>query len=203
VVLPLLGRILPDALFERWCVKPAAAIIAALKVKHPDVPVIAFPRGAGLAYDGFAEATGADCIGLDATVPFKWAVQRVQRGLGRCVQGNLDPQLLVAGGPALYAETDRILRALSDGPFCSTWGMASSRPPARSTSLPWSSRYARLPRPRRRSTSNNCRGHRLTPDTHAAAIRANRSRTARLCTYPACCEDYPKPITMRNGELLY
>ena len=51
--------------------RPAAAIIAALKATHPDVPVIAFPRGAGLAYDGFAEATGADCIGLDATVPLK------------------------------------------------------------------------------------------------------------------------------------
>ncbi|MCW2929387.1 MAG: Uroporphyrinogen decarboxylase, partial [Actinomycetia bacterium] len=109
--------ILPDALFERWCVRPAAAIIAALKATHPDVPVIAFPRGAGLAYDGFAEATGADCIGLDATVPLEWAAQKVQRDLGRCVQGNLDPQFLVAGGPALHAETDRILRALSAGPF--------------------------------------------------------------------------------------
>ena len=109
--------ILPDAFFERWCVKPAAAIIAALKNKHPDTPVIAFPRGAGLAYDGFAEATGAACIGLDATVPLEWAAQKLQRGLGRCVQGNLDPQLLVAGGSALHAEADRILRALSGGPF--------------------------------------------------------------------------------------
>jgi len=123
--------ILPDALFERWCVKPVAAIIAALKVKHPDVPVIAFPRGAGLAYDGFAEATGADCIGLDATVPLDWAAQKVQRGLGRCVQGNLDPQLLVAGGPSLYAETDRILRTLSGGPFVFNLGhgIAKATPP--------------------------------------------------------------------------
>ncbi|MEV5708961.1 uroporphyrinogen decarboxylase [Actinoallomurus sp. NPDC052274] len=109
--------ILPAHLFERWCTEPAAAIIAALKDKHPEVPVIAFPRGAGLGYDGFAEATGADCIGLDTTVPLEWAAQRLQRDLGRCVQGNLDPQLLAAGGPTLQAETDRILRALSGGPF--------------------------------------------------------------------------------------
>ncbi|WP_329255948.1 uroporphyrinogen decarboxylase [Actinoallomurus sp. NBC_01490] len=109
--------ILPAHLFERWCVEPAAAIIAALKDKHPEVPVIAFPRGAGLGYDGFAEATGADCVGLDTTVPLEWAAQKLQRGLGRCVQGNLDPQLLAAGGPTLQAETDRILRALSGGPF--------------------------------------------------------------------------------------
>lgn len=109
--------ILPDVLFQRWCVEPVAAIVAALKAKHPGVPVIAFPRGAGLSYAGFAEATGVDCVGLDATVPLGWAAQKIQRELGRCVQGNLDPQLLVTGGPALHAEADRILHALGAGPF--------------------------------------------------------------------------------------
>src|ERR1700678_3044048 len=75
--------ILPDTFFERWCVKPVATIITALKAKHPHVPVIAFPRGAGLAYDGFAEATGAACVGLDVTLPLEWAAQKVQRALGR------------------------------------------------------------------------------------------------------------------------
>jgi uroporphyrinogen decarboxylase len=109
--------VLPDPLFQRWCVKPVAAIVLALKAKHPGVPIIAFPRGAGLAYDGFAQATRVDCVGLDSTVPLGWAAQKVQRELGRCVQGNLDPQLLVAGGPALHSETDRILRSLGGGPF--------------------------------------------------------------------------------------
>lgn len=149
---------LPHAFFERWCVKPAAAIIAALKDKHPDTPVIAFPRGAGLAYDGFAEATGADCVGLDATVPLRWAAQKLQRDLGRCVQGNLDPQLLAAGGPALHAETDRILRALSGGPFVFNLGhgITKTTPPAHVAALaeqvrawtpdrqPWISRAGRL-----------------------------------------------------------
>ena len=96
-----------------------------------------FPRGAGLAYDGFAEATGADCIGLDATVPLEWAAQRVQRDLDRGVQGNLDPQLLVAGGPALHAETDRILRALSGGPFVFNLGhgIVRTTPPEHVTAL--------------------------------------------------------------------
>jgi uroporphyrinogen decarboxylase len=129
--------ILPAHLFERWCAKPAAAIIATLKDKHPDVPVIAFPRGAGLAYDGFAETTGADCIGLDTTVPLQWAAQKLQDGLGRCVQGNLDPQLLAAGGPALHTETDRILRALSGGPFVFNLGHGIIRttPPEHVTAL--------------------------------------------------------------------
>ena len=101
------------------------------------MPVIAFPRGAGLGYEGFAEATGADCIGLDATVPLGWAARRVQRDLGRCVQGNLDPQLLVAGGPALRAETDRILGALSGGPFVFNLGhgIVKTTPPEHVTAL--------------------------------------------------------------------
>lgn len=129
--------ILPAALFERWCIKPVAIIIAALKVKHPNVPIIAFPRGAGLAYSGFVEATGADCLGLDVTVPLEWAAQRIQRDLGRCVQGNLDPELLVAGGPALQAETDRILRALSGGPFVFNLGhgIVKNTPPEHVTAL--------------------------------------------------------------------
>jgi uroporphyrinogen decarboxylase len=109
--------ILPDAFFERWCVRPVAAIVKALHARFPDTPIIAFPRGAGLQYDGYVEATGADCIGLDSTVPLSWAAGRIQSGLGRCVQGNLDNQLLVAGGGAMHAETDRILSALGQGPF--------------------------------------------------------------------------------------
>ncbi len=129
--------ILPARLFERWCAKPTATVIAALKAKHPGVPVIAVPRGAGLSYHGFAETTGTDCIGLDPTVPLEWAAQKLQHGLGRCVQGNLDPQLLAAGGPALHAETDRILRALSGGPFVFNLGhgIIKTTPPAHVTAL--------------------------------------------------------------------
>lgn len=109
--------ILPDPFFELWCVRPVAAIVKALHAKYPGTPVIAFPRGAGLQYDGYAEATGADGIGLDSTVPLSWAADRIQAGLGRCVQGNLDNQLLVAGRAAMHAEADRILTALGQGPF--------------------------------------------------------------------------------------
>jgi uroporphyrinogen decarboxylase len=74
---------------------------------------------------------------LDATVPLAWAAQKVQRDLGRCVQGNLDPQLLVAGGPALHAETDHILRALSAGPFVFNLGhgIVKTTPPEHVSAL--------------------------------------------------------------------
>jgi uroporphyrinogen decarboxylase len=53
------------------------------------------------------------------------------------VQGNLDPQLLAAGGPALHAETGRILNALSGGPFVFNLGhgIVKTTPPEHVTGL--------------------------------------------------------------------
>ena len=120
--------ILPQPFVERFCIRPVAAIIAALKAKHPTVPVIAFPRAAGLLYEDYIRAVPADCIGLDTTVPLDWASARIQRELGRCIQGNLDPQLLVAGGRALTAEVERILRAATGGPFVFNLGHGITKP---------------------------------------------------------------------------
>ncbi len=105
---------LQGADFDDFALAPARAIIAALKARHPDVPVIAFPRQAGPRYKGFARATGADCVALDTSVQADWAVEQVQ--CDGCVQGNLDPALLVEGGKHLIAETRRIARAFGQGP---------------------------------------------------------------------------------------
>lgn len=105
---------LKGADFDDFAVTPARTIIAALKSRHPGIPVIAFPREAGARYAGFARATGADCVALDNSVSADWAAAEVQRD--GCVQGNLDPALLVQGGPRLEEETRRIVRAFSAGP---------------------------------------------------------------------------------------
>ena len=119
--------ILPEPFFRRWCAAPVATIVSAVKARHPDVPIIAFPRGAGLLYQGYAEATGADAIGLDSAVPLQWAAETVQQGLGRCVQGNLDPQMLVIGGPRMSEEAMRILNSLSAGPFVFNLGHGTAQ----------------------------------------------------------------------------
>jgi uroporphyrinogen decarboxylase len=102
----------PD--FTDFAVKPTARIISALKARHPGLPIIAFPREAGPAYEGFARATGADCVALDNSVSADWAAAHVQNG--GCVQGNLDPRLMVEGGARLVSETRRIVQAFSGGP---------------------------------------------------------------------------------------
>lgn len=100
--------------FIDFALKPTRDIIAALKARFPDTPIIVFPREAGDNYIGFAKATGADCVALDNSVSADWAASNVQTDI--CVQGNLAPNHMVTGGPDLIAETQRIVRAFSNGP---------------------------------------------------------------------------------------
>lgn len=100
--------------FAEFAVKPCAKIIAALKARHPGIPVIAFPREAGQGYIGFAKATGADCVALDNSVSPEWGAANVQ--VDGCVQGNLAPEHMVTGGPALVAATRHVVQAFRNGP---------------------------------------------------------------------------------------
>ncbi len=107
--------VLSEAGFERWVIDPTRRIIARLKQDFPTVPVIGFPRGAGLLYQRYAAETGVDAVGLDSAVPPSFARERLQ---GRvAVQGNLDPVALLVGGSAMRQEVRRIRAALAGGPF--------------------------------------------------------------------------------------
>ncbi|MEO0391045.1 MAG: uroporphyrinogen decarboxylase [Pseudomonadota bacterium] len=100
--------------FNRYALEPARRITAAIKAKHPGVPVIGFPREAGESYIGFAKATGVDCVALDNSVSPDWAAAHVQPD--SCVQGNLASRHMVTGGQALVDETRAIVKAFSSGP---------------------------------------------------------------------------------------
>ncbi|QDZ01843.1 uroporphyrinogen decarboxylase [Nitratireductor mangrovi] len=106
--------VLGEAEFEAFCAKPVAAMVARIRERHPDVPVIGFPKGAGSLYNGYRQATGVSALGLDWSVPMSQAVRLQRQG---AVQGNLDPLRLVAGGDALRQGVDAVLEALSGGPL--------------------------------------------------------------------------------------
>src|SRR5260370_22825990 len=91
--------VLPEPAFRRWVIEPTARIVAALRHRHPDVPIIGFPRGAGMLYPGYFSTTGVSAIGLDTTVPLSVAQGNLHR-IGP-VPGNLDPPLVLARGPPM------------------------------------------------------------------------------------------------------
>jgi len=105
---------LTGADFVAYSIAPMQRITAALKARHPTVPVIVFPRGAGERFAGVHQATGAACVALDDGIGAAWAAEHVQ--IDGCVQGNLASFHMVTGGQALVDETRRIVQAFGKGP---------------------------------------------------------------------------------------
>ena len=105
---------LSPAQFETWVIAPTARITAALHARHPGVPVIGFPKGAGGKLSAYARETGVDAVGLDETVDPVWADTALPQGLP--VQGNLDPLALVSGGDTLDRAVDSVLAAFPERP---------------------------------------------------------------------------------------
>ena len=100
--------------FERWVIAPTAALVGRLMVRHPEVPVIGFPKGAGAKLAPYAAETGIDAVGLDETIDPAWADAMLPPGMP--VQGNVDPLALIAGGGALREAVTRVRAAFETRP---------------------------------------------------------------------------------------
>jgi uroporphyrinogen decarboxylase len=105
---------LSPAQFERWVIAPTARLVARLRERHPDVPVIGFPKGAGGKAAAYARETDVDALGLDETVDPLWAARELPADLP--LQGNLDPLALIAGGAPLERAVRQILDAFAGRP---------------------------------------------------------------------------------------
>jgi uroporphyrinogen decarboxylase len=105
---------LSPAQFEQWVIAPTARLVEALKARHPRIPVIGFPKGAGGKLRAYARETGVTALGLDETVDPLWAANELPKRMP--LQGNLDPLALLAGGKPLRSAIRRILDAFADHP---------------------------------------------------------------------------------------
>ena len=106
---------LPDDQFQRWVIAPTRVLVERVRVQHPKVPIIGFPRGAGAQAVHYARKTGVDGVGCDTAMPL--AVMGGPLADKAVVQGNLDPLLLVAGGEAMERRVAVILAALQGKRF--------------------------------------------------------------------------------------
>ncbi len=106
---------LPEDEFARWCIEPTRRIVERLNGSAPGIPIIGFPRGSGPLAVRYAKETGVDAIGCDTSLPLHWIRSELQPLLP--VQGNLDPLLLLAGGPELDARVKSTLAMLCQGLF--------------------------------------------------------------------------------------
>lgn len=95
--------------FDRWVIEPTTELVKRLKAKYPHVPVIGFPREAGLNYQNYINKTGVDAMGVDQLLDLDQA-KKLQ--LTKPLQGNLDPDLLVKGGKDMLNAAEKIIVTL-------------------------------------------------------------------------------------------
>ncbi len=105
---------LSPAQFERWVIAPNARIVSELHKRCPGLPIIGFPKGAGEKLPAYVRETKVDAVALDETIDPLWAAGALPDNLP--VQGNLDPLLMLSGGPELEREAIRVLDAFADRP---------------------------------------------------------------------------------------
>ncbi len=107
--------ILTDQEFYKWVIQPTCEIIENIRGFNSSIPIIGFPRDAGVLYLDFVKNTTVNGIGLDQSVPLDWAAQTLQPLA--TIQGNLDNYLLLSGGKKLTDRVTEIVQKFSNGPF--------------------------------------------------------------------------------------
>ena len=92
------AEVLPEPdLFERLVIRPHRTIVQGLRARGVDAPIIGFPRGAAAErVEDYAAAVDVQAISLGTDVSADLGRQ-LQRKVA--IQGALDNELLLAGGP--------------------------------------------------------------------------------------------------------
>ncbi len=103
----------PD-MFDRLVINPTRDIVERVRAAGITVPIIGFPRGAGLNAIRYAHETGITAIAAGTQMPmddFRCAIPE-----GMPLQGNLDPLALRIGGKTLRKSVERVLEDGKHGP---------------------------------------------------------------------------------------
>jgi uroporphyrinogen decarboxylase len=100
--------LLQNELFERWIIRPTQKLVRQVKARHPHIPIIGFPREARDGYLHYAQQAGIDALSIDQHVDVSYAKSTL-RPL-KPLQGNLAPEILVAGGEAMKNALNTLLK---------------------------------------------------------------------------------------------
>ncbi|MCI5046463.1 MAG: uroporphyrinogen decarboxylase [Aquisalinus sp.] len=103
---------LPVEFLRAFCLEPAMRIARALKADFPDIPVIAFPKGAGVQLKEYAEAGIFDAVSLGTETDPVWASETLSQHVS--LQGGLDPLLVVQGGKPMLKAAENLLKTFED-----------------------------------------------------------------------------------------
>lgn len=107
--------VVPSAYWNDWIIAPTRAIISRVRLIHPDIPIIGFPRQAGVQALDYATHTGITALACDQFQPLPWIANTLQPSI--TVQGNLDNLTLATDPVQAVQHTQHILHHLASRPF--------------------------------------------------------------------------------------
>jgi uroporphyrinogen decarboxylase len=107
--------VLSAAQFDRWVIEPTKYIVSELKKRHPQIPIIGFPRLAGTRYGDYAKHTGVDAISIDSSLSPEYIAAELKPHV--IVQGNLDNLLLASDKAQMLVEAKKLIDNLRGGRF--------------------------------------------------------------------------------------
>ncbi|XP_009770168.2 uroporphyrinogen decarboxylase 1, chloroplastic [Nicotiana sylvestris] len=102
------GGQLPPHMWDCWSKPYIDEIVATIKRKCPQTPLVLYINGNGGLLERMKE-TGVDVIGLDWTVDMADGRKRLGADIG--IQGNVDPASLFCPLPALTDEIERVVKS--------------------------------------------------------------------------------------------
>jgi uroporphyrinogen decarboxylase len=100
----------PAEKITEYIIQPMNAITQLIKTAHPQIPIIGFPRGLGKDYPRYAAETTMQGLGVDQGEDLSALVKNIARPI--CLQGNLDPELLLRGGNEMQNAVTHILKTM-------------------------------------------------------------------------------------------
>jgi len=111
------AQAMPAPLFERLVIKPTQLMISRVRDAGIDVPIIGFPRAAGLNSKAYVDNIQTQAIAAGTDTPL--VEMRKLLGPQRAMQGNLDPLALRIGGRVLRGAVDAVLKdaEAAGGPY--------------------------------------------------------------------------------------
>lgn len=104
------GDLSGDLLTE-YCIEPIQEIVAGVRSRFPNVPIIVFAKGAGYRHGEVYGRTKCQAIGVEAECSIEF-VQSILPA-DAVVQGNLDPLLLLCDEGIVRKETRNLVGAIS------------------------------------------------------------------------------------------
>lgn len=107
--------VLSEQEFFDYSISPTKKIVAAIKEKYPQVPIIGFPRLAGGKVINYAKNTGVDAISFDGSISLEFASNELSKYV--ITQGNLDSVLLAEDRIEAVKQTEKIIKNMQGKNF--------------------------------------------------------------------------------------